>query len=72
MTPQRMVERELGRREGLEEALHIVRRFAATYRALDSGAEPFTVVQEHFSGQAAACMEIAGDINKALRERNRD
>ena len=59
-----------GRREGLECALAIVRRFGATYRELDGvhAAEPFSVLHTHFEGQAAACMEIGGEINKELRK----
>lgn len=55
-------------RDGLEVALGIVRRFGATYRALDSthGAEPFSVFHTHFEPQAAACMEIGGEINKEI------
>lgn len=61
-------ERATGKREGLEIALGIVRRFGATYRNLDApvGAVPFSVLHEHFSGQAAACMEIGGEIAKKI------
>lgn len=60
--------RAFGRREGLERALEIVRRFGATYRELDAphGAQPLSVLHLHFEAQAAACMEIGGEIAKEL------